>query len=87
MTTHSNPPGTPTARVVTDCCGRLLPESSTLRGDVHFTDLCPACTWVNVRAGSHVVIGDDAQPEHESHVTCTDGRCPGRDWTYTPPGR
>lgn len=57
--------------VVTDCCGRLLPESRTLRNDVHFSDLCPACLSLD---GS----------EHESHVTCKGDDCPGRDWTYDP---
>lgn len=65
---------TPNPRmVVTDCCGRLLPEPHTLTGDTHFPDLCPACGWLDGR-------------EHDSHVTCdwTRGvQCPGRDWTYT----
>lgn len=58
--------------VVTDCCGRLLPESQTLVGDVHFPDLCPACQWLDGR-------------QHERHVTCDWARgveCPGRDWSY-----
>lgn len=59
---------------VTDCCGRLLPEEQTLTGDVHFPHLCPACLWLDGQWGE--------QPEHERHVTCTDGKCPGQDWSY-----
>lgn len=60
------------AMVVTDCCGRLLPESQTLVGDVHFPEHCPACQWLDGR-------------EHDKHVTCDSSQgveCPGPDWTY-----
>lgn len=63
--------------VVTDCCGQLLPESQTLVGDVHFSDLCPACDWLADREGE--------QPEHDRHITCDWSQgieCPGRDWSY-----
>lgn len=67
--------------VATDCCGRLLPESQTLVGDVHFPDQCPACGWLDGR-------------EHEQHRTCdyTQIECPGSDWSYrdgrvVPPGK
>lgn len=72
--------------VVTDCCGRLLPESQTLVSDVHFSDLCPACIWLADRYGE--------QPEHDRHRTCDHEQieCPGRDWSYVdghiiPPGQ
>jgi hypothetical protein len=55
--------------VPTDCCGRLLPESATLKNDVHYTDLCPSCLTL------------DGSP-HETHITCL-SECPGRDWIYT----
>lgn len=61
----------PANMVVTDCCGRLLPESQTLVNDVHFSELCPACQSLD---GS----------EHESHRSCdyTQTECPGADWSY-----
>jgi hypothetical protein len=57
--------------VVTDCCGRLMPEAQTLVGDVHFTDQCPACGWRDGR-------------EHERHRTCDDTMvvCPEAGWSY-----
>jgi hypothetical protein len=58
--------------VVTDCCGQLLPKESTLVGDVHFPDLCPACQLFDGR-------------EHDRHVTCDWSKgidCPGPGWTY-----
>jgi hypothetical protein len=61
-------------KVVTDCCGRLLPESQTLTGDVHFPELCPACMTPDWAADQGV--------EHERHVTCTDDDCPGPNWSY-----
>lgn len=59
--------------VVTDCCGRLLPEVDTLKNDVHYVELCPAC------------LALDGSP-HETHITCR-GECPGKDWTYTREGK
>lgn len=41
---------------LTDCCGRMLPIAETLKGDVHYPNLCPACGGVN--------------EDHEQHVTC-----------------
>lgn len=58
----------PPRKVATDCCARLLPVEQTTDGDVHFPDMCPACVTRDGR-------------EHDSHVTCTDGQCPGRDWS------
>lgn len=58
-------------KVVTDCCGQLLPSSLTLVGDSHYPELCAACQWL------------DGRP-HERHVTCDDTKvqCPGPDWKY-----
>lgn len=66
-------------KVVTDCCGRLLPKSQTVQGDVHLPDMCPACSW-GWAGVNHGLIDP---PEHDSHVTCTTGDCPGNDWTYS----
>lgn len=54
---------------VTDCCGRLLPVEETLVGDIHIPALCPVCSCLDGR-------------EHDRHVSCTSGDCPGPDWKY-----
>lgn len=80
-----NPTRAPTGTrlVVSDCCGRLLPEWSTLRGDVHFTDQCPGCQWVIWEASAaYIVHPIPDQPEHEAHVICDDGCCPGTGFAY-----